>query len=107
WQKLCEALWQMGYGTLAIDLRGHGQSVMKGKTKTTFESFDRTGEWPRAEEDIRAAVKEVRRHGEKSIGLIGGSIGANLVSQAAAKEKVRWVVLLSPGEDYRGVSLAD
>ncbi len=109
WQKLCAALWKMGYGTLAIDLRGHGESVMKGKTKSTFQDFDRTGEWPRAEEDIHAAIRFLEGRGvaPSRIGLVGGSIGANLVSQAAAKEKIRWVILLSPGENYRGVGIAD
>ena len=41
------------------------------------------------------------------VGLVGASIGANLVSNTfAARPALRWAVLLSPGLDYRGVALS-
>lgn len=108
WHKLSAALDELGFGTLACDLRGHGESV-KGASAITFRSFDQTGEWPKAEEDILAALRWLKGKGipASRVGLIGGSIGANLVSQAASKEKVRWEILLSPGQEYRGVALAE
>ena len=110
WDKLCGELWKRGFGTLAIDLRGHGDSTEGPKGKQDFKSFDETGEWPKAEADILAAVRFLRKKGipASRVGLIGGSIGANLASHAAAKEEsVRWLALLSPGNNYRGVSVAD
>ena len=108
WNKLCAELWKLGFGTLALDLRGHGDSTAGPKGKRDFKDFDATGEWPDAVEDIASAVGFLKKRGVKSIGLIGGSIGANLVSQSrAADPSVRWLVLLSPGEDYRGVGVGD
>ncbi|MBI3553834.1 MAG: alpha/beta fold hydrolase [Elusimicrobia bacterium] len=109
WHKLSEALRGLGYGTLAIDLRGHGQSVKDGQ-RLTYPDFDRVGEWPRCVEDISAAIGFLKTKGipANRVGLIGGSIGANLVSKAAAQEKrVRWAILLSPGRNYRGVGVDD
>lgn len=108
WNKLCAELWKLGFGTLALDLRGHGDSTAGPKGKRDFKDFDATAEWPDAVEDVAAALGYLKGRGVKSIGLIGGSIGANLVSQArAADPSVRWLVLLSPGEDYRGVGVGD
>lgn len=110
WNKLSGELWKLGLGTLAIDLRGHGDSTEGPQGKQDFKNFDATGEWPKAKEDILAALSYLKKKGipASRAGLIGGSIGANLISQAASDTKdLRWLVLLSPGQDYRGVGIAD
>lgn len=101
WDRLVEALGRRGWGTLALDLRGHGESAGKGD----FRAFDASGEWPRASADVEAALGFLREKGIASgrIGVVGASIGANLVSRV----KAAWYALLSPGEDYRGVALAE
>jgi pimeloyl-ACP methyl ester carboxylesterase len=102
WWKLSQALEKEGFGTLALDLRGHGESVNKG----TFQDFDRKEEWPRAAADIEAALAFLKKKGfaPARVGLAGGSIGANLVSQF---RQARWLILLSPGENYRGVGVGE
>ncbi|MDE2038856.1 MAG: alpha/beta fold hydrolase [Elusimicrobia bacterium] len=97
-----------GWGTLALDLRGHGGSTAGPRGKQTFMSFDASGEWPHAVYDVLAARRFLAGLGvkERSTVLIGASIGANLCARAfAAMPNVRRLVLLSPGFDYRGVTL--
>ncbi|MFI5345369.1 MAG: alpha/beta hydrolase [Elusimicrobiota bacterium] len=106
WILFAERLQAEGVGTLAVDLRGHHDS-QKGPAGTrTYQDFDATGEWPRAVEDLNAAARWLTARGvpESRIAFGGASIGANLASQAAAKRsKTPFLLLLSPGPDYRGV----
>ena len=103
---LAEALAKRGIGSLAIDLRGHGESLSGPTGKTDFQGFDAAGEWPKAQKDIEAAAAYLQGRGIAAARLcyIGASIGANLVSWA--KPRPLWLALLSPGVDYRGVRLA-
>lgn len=96
WQPLEAELAKRGLGTLALDLRGHGES-QKGEV-----------EWRKAVEDLVAASRFLEKKGvpAKRQGFAGGSIGANLATQAAPLVGAKWVVLLSPGVEYRGVSCA-
>ncbi len=104
WDPLTPKLWEMGLASLAIDLRGHGQSARVGK-KTWKEFSD--SDWASTQKDVEASVRFLERRGFKrgEIGLIGGSIGANLASRVAKKSRLPWEALLSPGEEYRGVRL--
>jgi len=106
WDPLAQELWKRGIGTLAIDLRGHGESAARAEQ---WRDFDMTGEWPRCEGDLEAALAFLKKRGVSAsrVGAVGGSIGANLVSQLAARHpELRFAALLSPGADYRGVSPA-
>lgn len=108
WGPLEAALRARGYGSLALDLRGHGDSTSGPAGRRTYQDFDAAGEWPKAAEDILAAARFLERRGvaQDRLVLIGGSIGANLCAQAfAALPKARALALLSPGIDYRGVRL--
>lgn len=106
WSILDPQLWAMGMGTLAIDLRGHGESDRSRGVKRVWSQFS-DSDWISAKNDVRAAVVYLKNRGfvKKRIGLIGGSIGANLASQAAVTLHLPWAVLLSPGMDYHGVHL--
>lgn len=108
WPKLSEKLQSAGVGTLALDLRGHHDSLKGPKGAGDWKTFDATGVWPRAVEDLLAAARWLKSRGvpAKRIAFGGASIGANLASQAAARTAdAPFVVLLSPGPDYRGVPL--
>lgn len=108
WSRLADALSSRGIGTLALDLRGHADSRKGPKGETGYENFDASGEWPRAVGDVLAAAKWLRGRGlaENRVAFGGASIGANLAAAAAQKSRCRtFVVLLSPGVEYRGVSL--
>jgi alpha-beta hydrolase superfamily lysophospholipase len=106
WTYFAERLEAAGVGSLAVDLRGHHDSQNGPKGARTYADFDATGEWPRAVEDLNAAARWLKSRGvpESRIAFGGASIGANLASQAAAKRKsAPFLLLLSPGPDYRGV----
>lgn len=106
WDAFARRLEEQGVGTLALDLRGHKDSTKGPKGVRTFEDFDAAGEWPRAEADLDAAAAWLTRHkipGDR-IAFGGASVGANLASIAAAKRpRTPFLLLLSPGPDYRGV----
>lgn len=106
WQPLIEELSKRGIGSLALDLRGHGESLAGPAGQTDFTGFDAAAEWPKARLDIEAAAAFLKKQGLPAarIGYIGASIGANLVSWA--KPRPHWLALLSPGVDYHGVRLS-
>ncbi|MBI4368889.1 MAG: alpha/beta fold hydrolase [Elusimicrobia bacterium] len=107
WGKFAAKLSALGHGALAIDLRGHGESLKgPGERLINYEIFDVTGDWPHCLRDLEAAVVYLKTSaiGLKRIGVMGASIGANLASQLAlAHPEITRVALLSPGVDYRGV----
>ena len=103
WTPLAEALRKEGYGALALDFRGHGQSG--GPSYTTFATNE---SWAALEGDVRAAARYLARRGvpAKRVGLVGASVGANLAVKAAAKEPdIPCLALLSSGIDYRGIRI--
>lgn len=103
YKTLGKRLQESGYNALAIDLRGHGQSTAKYGKQETLSSF--------TEQDFRemvldaAASSEFLAERNKTMtAIVGASIGANTAINYAAREPgIKAVVLLSPGENYRGI----
>jgi pimeloyl-ACP methyl ester carboxylesterase len=106
-QKLLEA----GINSLAIDMRGHGESTGGGTLK--YDDFNNE-QWAECQKDIRAGLDYLRNSdcvNPSSIGIVGASIGANLSILEAADEmqedgfqnRPTCMVLLSPGTDYHGI----
>jgi alpha-beta hydrolase superfamily lysophospholipase len=86
-----------GIGTLAIDLRGHGES--QGSYGDNFTPMVA---------DLKAARRFLATRSEVAgrIGILGASLGANLAALAAADDPtIASVALLSPSLDYRGVRI--
>jgi pimeloyl-ACP methyl ester carboxylesterase len=96
WQKFATTAQQDGYAVLAIDLRGHGES--------SGESYD----YDAMPVDVATALNWLTNRPEIAadrIGLVGASIGANLVLNAAGNDtNIKSVILLSPGLDYSGIT---
>ncbi|MBI5209755.1 MAG: alpha/beta fold hydrolase [Elusimicrobia bacterium] len=108
WSGLASDLARKGWGSLALDLRGHGDSTEGPSGKADFSFVDSRGDWSEAIKDIESAVKLVSGEGvpRSRICLVGASIGANLAAAAASSlPGLGCVALLSPGRDYRGVVL--
>lgn len=105
WERFAARLSARGFGTLAVDLRGHGGSAAR---EGEWKEFDAKGEWPRLKDDLLAAAAWVESRGiePERLAFAGASIGANLASAADAARPGPFLVLLSPGFDYRGVRLA-
>jgi pimeloyl-ACP methyl ester carboxylesterase len=95
-----------GWGTLAVDMRGHGES---GGGR--YAEFRTPAQWRALEGDAHAAVDwlaKVRHVAPERVVLAGASLGANIAARAAAAEpRAPLAVLLSPGWSYQGVTLSD
>ena len=108
WARFAERLAASGVGTLALDLRSHAGSRRGPSGSTDFTGFDAPDSWPAAAEDLRAAAAWLKSKGVSNtrIAFGGASIGANLASIVAAERKsAPFLLLLSPAQNYRGVSL--
>lgn len=91
-----------GISSLAIDLRGHGES---SGGPTGYENFS-DEDHQKSIKDVEAASKFLAEKGFDKAHqfLVGASIGANLALQFLVEnEEVPAAVLLSPGLDYRGI----
>lgn len=102
WVDFAASLEKVGLSSLAIDLRGHGESQggpagFKGFTDKEHQA---------SIEDVEAAVLWLRGNGFEKIALVGASIGANLALWYLAERagpEIKSAILLSPGLDYRGI----
>lgn len=107
WNDFAVGLNRSGYLVLSIDMRGHGQSTTrKGKTVTwkDFSEKDFNG----MVVDVKDARKFLESRGADTSELvvIGASLGANVAMKYASTDYgVKAVVMLSPGTNYRGVSI--
>lgn len=108
WTTLAQRLADAGVGTLCVDLRGHHDSKKGPKGSGDFRTFDAKREWAKAVEDLDAAGRwlNARDVPPGRVAYGGASIGANLAALAARRDlKAPFLLLLSPGPDYRGVAL--
>ena len=79
WNAFAAKLAGKHYAVLAIDLRGHGDSLEFGDEIRRHSDFSES-EWPEMIEDVRAAItylKSRKEVNEDRIAIIGASIGAN------------------------------
>lgn len=96
-----------GYTALAIDLRGHGDSVESIFGKLDYQKFN-LDEEKKSIDDLVAASLFLEKNGypKENQFLVGASIGANLSFQFLSENpEIKAVVLLSPGLNYRNVIL--
>lgn len=107
WDSIAQKLLEKGYASLAIDMRGHGESTMGGTLD--YKNFNE--EQQKAKRlDLEAALEWVHAQGfeDGQIILIGASIGANLVIRALSEHPdLPLTIALSPGLNYRGVTTDD
>lgn len=86
WYEFAEVLTENGFQALSFDFRGYGKSKA-GKSDSALEL------------DILGAVDFMKRNGAKEISVIGGSMGAAAVLNAAILSKegdIQRLVLISP-----------
>jgi pimeloyl-ACP methyl ester carboxylesterase len=103
WAEFARALNEHGYHTLAIDLRGHGES---DGGPDGYREFDDARQGSSVH-DVEAGVRYLAERGVSPgrLLLIGASIGANLALEyLAAHPDVPQAVALSAGLNYHGVS---
>lgn len=99
WRNFAFAAAEKGFHVVAIDFRGHGKSAKP----LPFDSFS-TSDFSKIPLDARAAVDYAFSSGDKRVVVVGASIGANAALQEAADDnRVKRIILLSPGLNYRGL----
>ncbi len=110
WGDFPKKLASAGYAVLALDQRGHGESVWQGKKKRTFSKFT-NGDFARMVTDLDAVfgvLSKQKKVDASRAALYGASIGANAaLVYGASHPVVRAVALLSPGLDYHGITTTD
>ncbi len=116
-QRLAEEFQNIGYESIAIDLRGHGESIeaelrgtdaeLRGKKiKLDYHDFS-DSDHQKSILDLEAGVDflvKSRKATSDKISFIGASIGANLSLQYISEhQEFKTAILLSPGLNYRGI----
>lgn len=109
--EFADRLVRAGYRALAIDFRGHGESVQGSGVRDQVSELDYKNFSDQEQQakilDVRAAVDWLMQEKgvkKEQLVLVGASIGANLALQYLVENpEVPAAVLLSSGLDYRGV----
>ncbi len=96
--------------SLALDLRGHGKSLIKQNGNLlSYQNFTDKDHQKKIY-DLDAGVEFLIKNGflKDKIFLVGASIGANLALWYASQNpEIKAIVLLSPGLNYRGITTKD
>ncbi len=94
-----------GFGYLALDLRGHGQSVNRG----SYETFAKEGvdnDYNKMVRDVEAGVNFLQKKSiaDEDIVLVGAGMGANVAAKAASMvPSIGAIALLTPVTNFRDV----
>ena len=98
-----EKLNKAGFTVLALDMRGHGESLEQNGLRKNWEQFS-DQDFRDMILDQKAANEFLIKEGFQLKTVVGASIGANnALNYAATDSGVQNVILLSPGLEYRGV----
>jgi dienelactone hydrolase len=108
WAPFQALLAKRGLASLAVDLRGHGESTRTAAGQMIdFRKFS-DAEHLSCMDDIRAAYAWIVARGleRDRVAVAGASFGANLALRFLAEEpEVPAALLLSPGLSYHGVGV--
>ena len=102
---LIEKMTAQGEGYLALDLRGHGDSINKG----SYRSFAKEGvdnEYNQMIRDVNAAVEFLKKKGvaEEEIMFIGAGMGGNVAAKASSLwPGIGGLALITPVVNFRDV----
>lgn len=100
-----KALDKAGFGYLALDLRGHGQSTAEGEYKT-FAREGADNPFNQMVQDAQAAVDflKAKKIAPENTILLGAGLGANVAAKTAEKNPdVLGLGLISPSANIRDV----
>lgn len=103
WTSFANELNQKGYAVLALDFRGHGESMNRNGKTITWESFT-NADFNDMTKDLATARDWLTNKGYDEFAIVGASIGANTaLNYAVSDSAVKTVVLLSPGLEFKGI----
>lgn len=108
--EIGERLWKQGFAVVALDLRGHGESLGTDKPWSELSEEERSRTWTYALRDVKAVAgwvgKQPAVH-SSNLSLLGDRAGCTLVARHAMRdESVRSLVLLDPQVEQYGFDLA-
>ncbi len=110
WEPWFKPMRRYGFGYLALDLRGHGNSfVLPDGSTTTWRSFSVSGsdnEYNRMLRDVDSAMAYLSTHSVTAAQtvLAGSVLGANLAIKAAAiNPEIPMVIAISPALNVNDV----
>lgn len=110
WGDFPKKLSAAGWAVLALDQRGHGESVWQGKKRKVFTKFTNS-EFAKMVTDldaVLAALSKQKKADVTRVAVYGASIGANVaLVYASTHPEVKAAALLSPGMDYKGITTSD
>lgn len=102
-------LQRKGFGVLAVDLRGHGESMTPDLIWANLDKSARGSTWAFASRDLEAAASYLLKRTEihaANLSLVGvGAGGALALRHAMEADATRAVVLLSPPLDAMGFDM--
>jgi alpha-beta hydrolase superfamily lysophospholipase len=108
WAPLTSVLNDRGITTLAIDLRGHGESRYSpdgSDDRTKVENRD-TDFFNTMHLDAQAALEHLENNEHikaQKIALVGASVGCSIAIRTAIDHPVAGVVVMTPGKEYLGI----
>lgn len=107
WAYMAQKMARKGFTSLSVDLRGHGESLLKGTEELDREIF-MDEDYASMAEDLRAAVEFLRGQpgvAERGVQLVGSDLGGSLaLMHGVADAGITSLALLSPGLGYDGVN---
>lgn len=104
WAPFVASASARGFGALAFDARGHGDSG-----GPPFRTFTTPEHWLALRKDFAAAAAFLKKRGigEDRLVLAGASVGASVaLLSAPGHPRARAVLALSPGWAYQGLEVA-
>ncbi len=112
WKPLVPVLQRSGFGIMAIDMRGHGDSLFPSEMNLAQRSVDRDPTLYNAMyRDLAAAYACLSKRKELDMSrlvIIGASVGCSVAIDYGRRDRsVDVVVCMTPGENYLGVDSVD
>jgi pimeloyl-ACP methyl ester carboxylesterase len=108
WRHFARKAAEKNIACLAIDMRGHGQSLYGPDNKKLVWKNFKDPQFQGMQMDVAAAYDYLiaqKQVNPRHIGILGASIGANVAAIYAGDhaQQINAIALLSPGVDYHGV----
>ena len=107
WDSFALQAQARGYCCISFTLRGHANTHSENNEQANYRNFSAEA-WMGGLRDIAAAKEALLKAGadRENLVILGEAIGSSLALHYAVKDPdLQGAVLLSPGMDYRGVTI--